>query len=176
MSDEYISTAIAQRLSKYWKEGSKIIIHPFISKSSEIITLDELCCVPTIFTKSKQKKVDELCFRDTYFCDVDGHEKYVIIKRTPVDVISKSFIEIVTEKKTSADCFPILSKYDNVKNYTYYTCKMVDNIYFKLTDINGKKFFSVEITSIDALTSNNISKLCGYLDKIFNNRKQSDKN
>ena len=176
MSDEYISTDIAQQLSKYWKEGSKIIIYPFISKSSEIITLDDLHCVPTIFTKSKQQKVDELCFRDIYFRDVNGQEEYVTIRRTPVDIISKSLIEIVTEKKTSADCFPMLSKYDNVKNYTYYKCKMVDNIYFKLTDINGKKFFSVEITSIDVLTSNNINKLCRYLDKISNNRKQNDKN
>jgi hypothetical protein len=90
------------------------------------------------------------------------------IKRTPVEVKSKSFIEIVTSTQISDECFPIISRYDSVKNYSYYEYKIDDNIYFKLTDMNGKKYFSVEIINIDVLTDNNIKKICQYLNKISN--------
>jgi len=164
--DEYISANIIPHISGYMKTTSKIIIHPFVLKSHDMITLHTLKCIPHIFRKSKQIKIEELCFRDTYYRNIDNNKYYVTSKRTPVDVKSKSFIEIVTDTKISDECFPLLSKYDSVKNYSYYEYKMDDNIYFKLIDTSGKKYISVEIINISALTDNNINKICQYLNKI----------
>lgn len=168
MSDEYISIDVIPTFSKYLHKNSKIIIHPFVLKDSEIILLRELNSVPSVFKNVSRQKVEEICFRDIYYQNIDNIKDYITIKRTPLDVKSKSFIEVVTEKKISEDCFPILRKYDNVKNYSYYKYKIFDGVYFKLTDINGKKYFSVEIIDINSLTDTNISKICNYLNKIFN--------
>lgn len=153
-------------ISRQMKESSKIIIHPFVLKSDEIITVQSIKCMPQLFKKSKECNIDELCFRDTYCRIIENNKYYMTRMRTPVDVKSKSFIEIVTDTTTSDECFPILSKYDSFKKYVCYEYKMDDNIYFKMTYIGGKKYISIEITNISALTDININKICKCLNKI----------
>jgi len=167
MSTEYLSIDVISTFSKYLHKNSKIIIHPFVLKDSEIITLRTLNSVPSVFKNINRQKIEELCFRDIYYRNIDNIKDYITIKRTPLDVKSKSFIEVVTEKKINEDCFPILCKYDNTKNYSCYKYKIFDNVYFKLTDINGKKYFSIEIIDINSLTDINIRKMCNTLNKIF---------